>query len=98
MPMTLEQKISLINKKRKAEGSTKTAVQRKQERRNREAEYVKKKQSHDWHSAWTSYTGQNGGPAGTRVPLFCKKCRINYQAFKVQPQSCDKFLVKDVIQ
>lgn len=89
MAMTLEEKIALINKKRAGDMSV---AEKKQRRRNRETEYIQKKQSHQWHSVWSTHDGQNGGKAGSRVPLFCKRCRINYLAFKAQPQSCDEFL------
>jgi len=95
MAMTLDEKIALINKKRAGD---KSVAERKQRRRDREVELVKKKHSHDWHSVWGTHDGQNGGKAGSRVPLFCKRCRINYQAFKAQPQSCDEFLIRDVIE
>lgn len=90
--MTLDEKVALINKKRQNDVP---AAERKKRRREQEANNVVKKQSHDWHSEWTTYNSPNGGQAGVRTPLYCKKCKINYWSFKIKPQSCDEVLGKD---
>ena len=89
MAMTLEEKIALINKKRKNDPSV---AERKARKKAKLLEVDAKKKSHDWASVWVNHPGPFGGigSGGHRQATHCKKCRCNYIQFKINPEFCEK--------